>query len=163
MSKKKGLIKKCLACDKEFYIPDYRKNTAKFCSHLCQNHKQYDKYHFECEICGKKVITSPSRRSYKKKFCSLDCREAKRASEKEKRTKQRFYHLQRRGNNQGRTIRKHIFASKEKKCEVCGYNEYDFCLDMHHIDGNPQNNELENIKILCVICHRKVHKKILVL
>ena len=45
---------------------------------------------------------------------------------------------------------------KEKKCEVCGlekWNEKDISLEMHHIDGDRMNNELENLQILCPNCH----------
>ncbi len=158
---KSGIIKNCQACKKEFYVPLYRMETAKFCSIYCQNHTQHDKYKFNCEGCGKECITSPSRRNYKKKFCSIECREYKRQTEKERRQKQRASKLLNRGTLQTRTLRRNLFKLKEKKCEVCGYNEYDFCLDIHHIDKNPKNNELENISILCCMCHKKVHKKII--
>ena len=45
-----------------------------------------------------------------------------------------------------------------KKCEKFGYDEYDFCLDIHHIDMNENNNDISNLAVLCVICHKKLHK-----
>lgn len=39
---------------------------------------------------------------------------------------------------------------KEQKCEVCGCEEH---LEMHHINGNPTDNRLENLQILCPNCH----------
>ena len=41
---------------------------------------------------------------------------------------------------------------KESKCEVCGCVE---SLELHHINGNHQDNRLENLQILCANCHRK--------
>lgn len=41
---------------------------------------------------------------------------------------------------------------KESKCEVCGCTE---SLELHHINGNHQDNRLENLQILCANCHRK--------
>ena len=41
---------------------------------------------------------------------------------------------------------------KENKCEVCGCTE---SLELHHINGNHQDNRLENLQILCANCHRK--------
>lgn len=41
---------------------------------------------------------------------------------------------------------------KENKCEVCGCAE---SLELHHINGNHQDNRLENLQILCANCHRK--------
>ena len=163
MNQKKGTTKICAACQNPFYVPAYRKRTAKFCCIFCQNHRQHEKYVFECSSCKKTVTTSPSRRNHKKKFCSLECRESKRKTERERRLQQKAYSIVRRGTSQGRTFRKYFFSFKEKKCDICGYEEYDFCLDLHHLDGNPQNNKIENIKVLCVICHRKVHKKIIAL
>ena len=41
---------------------------------------------------------------------------------------------------------------KESKCEICGCTE---SLELHHINGNHQDNRLENLQILCANCHRK--------
>lgn len=41
---------------------------------------------------------------------------------------------------------------KENKCEICGCTE---SLELHHINGNHQNNRLENLQIFCANCHRK--------
>lgn len=41
---------------------------------------------------------------------------------------------------------------KEQKCEICGYTEN---LELHHINGNPYDNRLENLQILCPNCHAK--------
>lgn len=41
---------------------------------------------------------------------------------------------------------------KEEKCEICGTKE---SLELHHINGNHQDNRLENLQILCANCHRK--------
>lgn len=156
--KRQGKNKFCEACQKEFYVPTYRIETAKFCSIECQNHKQYERYFFECKNCKKSCESSPSRRNYNKKFCSLECKNAKKQSEKERRSNTRAYNNKVRGFSSSRQLRRWIWEFKEKRCEVCGFDEYDFCLDIHHIDENPQNNDLENLVILCVICHRKHHK-----
>ena len=49
----------------------------------------------------------------------------------------------------------HIF---EDKCQLCGWDKkrneekYSPC-ELHHIDGNPYNNSLDNLQILCPNCH----------
>lgn len=162
MSKvKSGTNINCVACNKEFYIPNYRRLTAKFCSIECQNHKQYDKHVFNCLACGKQVVTSPSRKISSKKFCSLDCRESNAIGIKERRKLSRALTKLKRGSSSNRGLRAHVFCIKDKVCQVCGYDEYDFCLDLHHIDEDPTNNEINNIAVLCCICHRKIHKKII--
>ena len=42
----------------------------------------------------------------------------------------------------------------EGACEVCGSTKN---IDVHHIDGNPQNNDIMNLQRLCRSCHIKTH------
>ena len=44
-----------------------------------------------------------------------------------------------------------------EKCEICGYTEV---LDVHHIDGNRNNNDKDNLIVMCPNCHAKVTRKI---
>ena len=53
------------------------------------------------------------------------------------------------------------YAGKFKKvsCAECGTVLPAHSLEVHHIDGDHENNDLNNLKILCTICHRKHHFK----
>lgn len=45
---------------------------------------------------------------------------------------------------------------KEYKCECCGLTEWrgkPIPLELHHKDGNHDNNKLDNLEILCPNCH----------
>ena len=45
---------------------------------------------------------------------------------------------------------------KENKCEKCGIKEWNgkpITLELHHINGNPKDDRLENLQILCPNCH----------
>lgn len=45
---------------------------------------------------------------------------------------------------------------KEHKCECCGLTEWlgnPIPLELHHIDGNNHNHNLDNLKLLCPNCH----------
>ena len=45
---------------------------------------------------------------------------------------------------------------KENKCEICGCTEWlgkPITLQLHHINGNPCDDRLENLQILCPNCH----------
>lgn len=45
---------------------------------------------------------------------------------------------------------------KENKCECCGitnWNGKEICMELHHVDGNHYNNNLDNLQILCPNCH----------
>jgi len=55
-----------------------------------------------------------------------------------------------------RNYRKRCFKLWEKKCVICGCENY---IQVHHIDGVPSNNSQENLIPLCLPCHlSKVHK-----
>lgn len=44
---------------------------------------------------------------------------------------------------------------KKDQCEDCGFKAIHACqLDVDHVDGNRQNNELANLRTLCANCHR---------
>lgn len=48
------------------------------------------------------------------------------------------------------------FSLKEKKCETCKSETWlnqPIKLELHHMDGNPRNNSLNNLQILCPNCH----------
>lgn len=45
---------------------------------------------------------------------------------------------------------------KENKCEICGISEWQgnpIVCQLHHIDGNHLNNNIDNLQILCPNCH----------
>lgn len=45
---------------------------------------------------------------------------------------------------------------KEKKCEQCSittWNDREAPLELDHIDGNPYNHILSNLRVLCPNCH----------
>jgi hypothetical protein len=147
----------CKSCNSTFSVPMHRSGTATFCSKQCQNHTQYlNRVKFTCRGCAKLVEASPSRTD--KKYCSIECRSNSARTESVRRQlrKQRRY----RNSNRSRNLRKWIWEHKAKKCEICSadYSAHDYCLDLHHIDNNCDNNTPENIAVLCAPCHRKLHK-----
>jgi hypothetical protein len=58
---------------------------------------------------------------------------------------------------------KNYRMKKKFTCEDCGINLNQnfvngYYLETHHIDGNPKNNDEDNFKCLCVLCHASVDK-----
>jgi 5-methylcytosine-specific restriction endonuclease McrA len=45
-----------------------------------------------------------------------------------------------------------------KACIRCGFNN-PLALEIHHIDRNRHNNDLENLEVLCSNCHSIEHRK----
>ena len=54
------------------------------------------------------------------------------------------------------TIKSRLFQEREYRCECCGitsWNGQEIKLQVHHIDGNHNNNTRKNLMILCPNCH----------
>jgi len=50
-----------------------------------------------------------------------------------------------------------ILRKFNSKCAICGKEEG---LHIHHKDSNPKNNQLDNLIVLCGVCHKKIHMKV---
>lgn len=58
-----------------------------------------------------------------------------------------------RGHIKGRLIREGL---KSDRCERCGLNEWlgrPLSLELHHINGDGEDNRLQNLQLLCGNCH----------
>ena len=99
-----------------------------------------------CDFCGKEFRKNRSEvTKTSKSYCSIHCRN------------QALNDAKRRPSiNNYRAV---AFANYEHKCAVCGWDEDEDILEVHHIDENRRHNELENLIILCPICHRKLTSK----
>ncbi len=58
-----------------------------------------------------------------------------------------------------------VYDRAKRKCQICGEENY---LTIHHIDhkgrnnqrrGLPQNNNIDNLIVICRSCHGKIHGK----
>ncbi len=61
---------------------------------------------------------------------------------------------------QSNKVRKKLLDEgyKEHRCECCQLTEWlnePIPLELHHIDGNRFNNQLDNFQLLCPNCHAK--------
>ncbi|KXB07974.1 hypothetical protein AKJ58_01305 [candidate division MSBL1 archaeon SCGC-AAA385D11] len=55
-------------------------------------------------------------------------------------------------------------ARFRNRCEICGRPVRGSNVDIHHIDGNPRNNRLSNLLLVCsgmgaIDCHRQAHQE----
>jgi len=65
----------------------------------------------------------------------------------------------------GKENPKHAYRAKALRqlpheCAKCGYDEIVEVLQVHHLDGDRSNNELENLQILCPTCHQIEHLRL---
>lgn len=49
-----------------------------------------------------------------------------------------------------------LLNQRGRVCERCGYNKYEI-LQVHHKDKNRDNNELNNLELICPNCHYEEH------
>jgi hypothetical protein len=60
---------------------------------------------------------------------------------------------------QGNYVKKYLFKFniKECICEQCGFSGLWYnkalTLELHHVNGNPRDNRIDNLQILCPNCH----------
>ena len=115
--------------------------------------KTIEKY---CKYCGKRL----ERRFYPKcnKFEDMGCFIRRKYCDRECMRKA-FTHI---GENNSNWSNTHYSARRinnlflhKDKCELCGKTGK---LDIHHIDENPNNNNLNNLMCLCRSCHMKIHR-----
>ena len=57
------------------------------------------------------------------------------------------------------SARTKVLIRAKGRCEKCGHYLDDVKPHIHHKDGNPKNNKLSNLKVLCPNCHSNVHDK----
>lgn len=64
--------------------------------------------------------------------------------------------------NPNKVIRKYLVLKYGEQCSRCGWNQrHDLTnrvpIEVEHIDGNWQNNDLSNLTLLCPNCHSLTH------
>lgn len=136
---------KCLECSND--IPHVGK---KFCSTSCsaiynnklRTSKQIDVTCITCE----KIFKTHNKDA---KFCSRDCFNLER-----KRLKDIEIETGQCKSNDTRRYKKYLYEKYGEKCMKCGWcevNEYTgkIPLELHHVDGNSDNNTLDNFELLC--------------
>jgi len=147
-SQPKMIETNCVICDGEFTTraSDLKRGKGrKYCSTDCRYSTKRKKVN--CGYCGEILIKKTSSTS-KYYFCDNDCKynaacDIENPYQTGPREKKIGIH----------TYRKRAFRLLENKCIRCGYDEHKELLDVDHIDGDRRNNVLENLQILCVMCH----------
>lgn len=96
-----------------------------------------------CAECGTKLITRQN------KFCSSDCRA-------DYNFKKRMENNQPPPNAGSQAIKRWLYKERGFGCEVCGLDEWmeqPIPIELHHIDGNSDNNSFDNLQLICPNWH----------
>ena len=145
----------CSVCGNEFdielkrYNERIKRGISFYCSEECRAHNK--SILCECANCGKPIWRRPSQLKRSKTgnvYCSKSCAVAINNSL----LKTGENHPSYKGNN----YRNIAFSLYPHECIVCGYDEDERILEVHHIDENRENNQPDNLCILCPNCHRKI-------
>jgi len=153
----------CLNCDKEL---EYTKRKNKFCNYSCA--AQYNnkdriiskkECYSNCKECGKKL----NRTEHKQyKFCSQKCCNANHRSKEfeditTKLNNGELNYLTTSNATPSKKRLKRIIEIRDgNRCSICSIPaEWEFkplIMILDHIDGNSENNSLDNLRLVCSNC-----------
>lgn len=146
--------KKCLHCGKTGYyvLSDWK--TRKFCSVKCKNtwRTEQNLAQLQCTYCGKQFKRKKSKLANSKSGLYFCCRKHKDLSQRIGGTIVPKHYGSGTSYAVSRRIGKEAHGTA---CSTCGYYD-NICsgiVEFHHIDGNRNNNDPENLLPLCPTCH----------
>lgn len=152
---------KCKNCNKEFEVDNrkfnlYNKHNWNFYCKECGSVGRRKRITYICAKCGKEFerIASAKRSISGLQFCSKSCAASYNNSHyRTGRNNPNYID----GSYKGSTYSKLAFRTYIHKCAMCGLEE-ECCLQVHHIDENRENNNVDNLIILCANCHSRIHR-----
>lgn len=133
----------CLKCNKPL-----SEQQKKFCSRSCAvsynnigkviNGKETPK----CILCQKKVSNSYN------VYCSKECEIKHKREKSDKKIKSGL-------NTDSGALKSYLLRKRKRECSICKNTEWmgkEIPLIMDHIDGNSENNDLGNLRLICGNC-----------
>jgi len=144
----------CEQCGKIFNVPFCRKKEAKFCSYKCAG--LYRKEHFSDE-------TREKLRNFSIGKTWEEIHGVKKAHDM-KRNQSLFlggtgipYEITEYGGEFNETLKEKIRNRDNRTCQICKKIEEENGrkLEVHHIDSDKKNNDINNLIALCLSCHSK--------
>ena len=96
-------------------------------------------------VCGAPILAG-----LHKKTCSRSCANINRAGIRYKINRPRDK------VKDSRSLKIRLLEQRGKICERCSYNKYEI-LQVHHIDRDKKNNNLDNLELVCPNCHYEEH------
>lgn len=149
-TKRKGQILQCQNCGSE-YIARLRGKVKKFCSPKCFHTARRNRISLKCDTCGIDIERTSSKIKSKFHFCSRKCKESAQSLDGSRLLRPSHY---------GSSLSyKHIKKSVDNICVGCSETR-EFLLCIHHKDGNRENNDIDNLEIVCYNCHVIRHLKL---
>ena len=131
-----------------------RKGYKMYCCRKCasEHRSSSNRTVLNCFLCQKQFSKINCNVHPERNFCSQSCSN-KYIGEFFKGKKARTY------VNGEFIYRKLALENNPNFCSLCGFSE-EYAIEVHHIDRNRKNNDLENLVVVCANCHRGIHKKV---
>lgn len=152
----------CDFCQEE-YLAEQRyinRGQGLYCSRTCASKANHAKRKVDhelntvCSYCDKPFYRSPSKKVSSRSGLFFCCREHKDLAQRIggiKEIQPDHY------GEVTKDYRSTAFKTYPHCCHDCGYDEHEEVLQVHHVDINHNNNEIENLVILCPTCHEVRH------
>lgn len=148
----------CSYCNQEF---DLRISKRKFQKHFCnidckRKYDDQNKIILNCDWCHQEFKKRKCKLQWSKSglfFCTKKCKDRAQKLDGLKQLHPPHYGTSTKIDY--RQIYKN--TGKDIICKRCGYNEFESCVHIHHIDKNRENNNIENLIPLCANCHFGLH------
>ena len=154
------MIIKCDNCGREVnHRPaqikiNLNKGGKNYCSKNCSYLGQTKGKICNCANCGKEIYRMQSTIKASKTgnvFCSKSCSATLSNLNKFKEFSKNW-----KGGNS--LYIKEAYNFYKKECSICGYDDEN-ALEVHHIDEDRSNNNIDNLIILCANHHSIVHRR----
>lgn len=158
----KTVTRECKYCSEPFEaeVKEVNRGNAKFCSLSClgkyNGEKQKKDPNVECAYCGKPIRRQPSVIEASATNTFFCCREHK---DKGQRLDSGIESIQpdHYGSGEKNYRKRKLREIEEPQCSECQRTLPEPVLQVHHIDGDRKNNNLDNLEVLCPTCHELRH------
>jgi len=146
------LYPKVCPCGTTFYVPLNRLSSRKHCSRSCVAEQRKRQMPLACANCGRTFTRTPSDLKASKSglfFCSRRCKDTAQSMGGIEAIQPEHY-----GKGNGAyDYRERALRYYGARCQTCGYDLDPRMLDVDHIDNSRANNDILNLRVLCVWCH----------
>lgn len=136
----------CFVCGKPTYKRPHeiqRNKGRVFCSVVCYGISCRKER--PCVICGKLILSGSHR-----KTCSRSCANKHRVGIQYKINRPRDKIISQ------RALKIRLLKNRGRICERCDYDKYEI-LQVHHKDRDRNNNNIDNLELICPNCHFEEH------
>ncbi len=155
---RKGIEKTCEFCKSTFLTrKGKRGETRRFCSSKCfKQHREHNcQVEIQCSRCKTKFRKATSKLSSSKHgvyFCSRKCKEFTQSMHGDGLGIRPPHY----GSGNDSFILNDFYKNNVQNGCKCG-EKTKYLMQVHHMDGNRNNNRLDNLEIVCANCHIKRH------